>query len=89
MTYFASTAVPLDAPVKQAYTVFMEWKFTATAEISGVDISLCNCECNEKAVLSQRCPIRQYAHGLKLESPFVPSSTVQAKIRQKWPSRWQ
>ena len=56
MTYFASTVVPLDAPVKQDYTVFMEWKFTATAEISGVDVSLCDCECNKKAVLSQRCP---------------------------------
>jgi len=36
--------------------------------------------------------IRQYAHGLLLESPFVPSSTdrwsVRAKIRQKRPSRW-
>jgi len=36
--------------------------------------------------------IRQYAHGLLPESPFVPSSTdrwaVQAKIRQKRPSRW-
>jgi len=36
--------------------------------------------------------IRQYAHGLLLESPFIPSSTdrwaVLAKIRQKRPSRW-
>jgi len=36
--------------------------------------------------------IRQYAHGLLLESPFVQSSTdrwaVRAKIRQKRPSRW-
>jgi len=38
--------------------------------------------------------IRQYAHGLLLESPFVglPFSTdrwaVRAKIRQKRPSRW-
>jgi len=34
--------------------------------------------------------IRQYAHGLLLKSPFVPSSTdcgaVRAKIRQKLPS---
>ena len=28
------------------------------------------------AKMSARCTIRQYAHGLKLESPFVPSSTV-------------
>jgi len=36
--------------------------------------------------------IRQYAHDLMLESPFVPSSTdhwaVRAKIRQKRPSPW-
>jgi len=36
--------------------------------------------------------IRQYSHGLLLESPFVPSSTdrwaVRAKIRQKRRSRW-
>jgi len=36
--------------------------------------------------------IRQNAHGLLLESPFVPSSTdcwaVKAKIRQKRPYRW-
>ena len=36
--------------------------------------------------------IRKYAHGLLLESPFVPSSTdcwaIPAKIRQKRPSRW-
>jgi len=42
--------------------------------------------------MSARCTIQQYAHGLKLESPFVPSSTdywaVRAKIRQKRPSRW-
>ena len=58
MTYFASPGVPLDAPVKQDYTVFMEWKFNVTAEMSGVDVSLCDCECrlNKKAVLSQRCP---------------------------------
>jgi len=35
--------------------------------------------------------IRQYAHGLLLENPFVPSSTdcwtVRAKIRQKRPSQ--
>ena len=44
------------------------------------------------AKMSTRCTIRQYAHGLKLESPFVPSSTdcwtVRAKIRQKRPFRW-
>ena len=38
------------------------------------------------AKMSARCTIRQYAHSLKLESPFVPSSTdcwaVRAKIRQ-------
>jgi len=35
----------------------MEWKFNVTAEMSGVDLSLCDCECNnKKAVLSQRCP---------------------------------
>ena len=38
------------------------------------------------AKMSARCTIRQYAHGLKLESPFVPSSTdcwdVRAKMRQ-------
>jgi len=38
------------------------------------------------------CIIRQHAHGLLLESPFVPSSTnhwaVRAKIRQKQPFRW-
>jgi len=37
-------------------------------------------------------PIRQYAHGLLLESQFLPSSmdclAVRAKIRQKQPSRW-
>jgi len=37
------------------------------------------------AKMSARCTIRQCAHGLKLESPFVPSSTdcraVRAKIR--------
>jgi len=42
--------------------------------------------------MSARCTIRQYAHGLKLESPFVPSSTdywaIWANIRQKRPSRW-
>ena len=56
---------------------------------------------NKKAVLSQRLPrnapylsIRQYAHGLLLESPFVPSTcstdcwAVRAKIKQKRPSRW-
>jgi len=56
---------------------------------------------DKKAVLSQRLPcdalysdrtIRQYAHGLLLESPFIPSSTdcgaVRAKIRQKCPSQW-
>jgi len=36
--------------------------------------------------------IQQYAHGLLLESQFVPSSidrwAVRAKIRQKRPSRW-
>jgi len=36
--------------------------------------------------------VGQYAHGLLLESPFVPSSTdcwaARAKIRQKRPSRW-
>ena len=36
--------------------------------------------------------IRQYAHGLLLESQFLPSSTdclaVRAKMRQKRPSRW-
>jgi len=36
--------------------------------------------------------IRQYTHGLLLESSFVPSSTdcwaVRAKIRQKRPSPW-
>ena len=36
--------------------------------------------------------IRQYAHGLLLENPFVPSSidhgAVRAKIRQKRPPRW-
>ena len=36
--------------------------------------------------------IRKYAHGLLLESPFLPSSTdclvVWAKIRLKRPSRW-
>ena len=36
--------------------------------------------------------VRQYAHGLLLESPFVPSSAdrwaVRAKIRQKRPSQW-
>ena len=37
--------------------------------------------------MSARCTIRQYAHGLKLESPFVPSYStdywdVRAKIRQ-------
>ena len=36
--------------------------------------------------------IRQYAHGLLLETPFVPSSTdcwaIRAKIRQKRPSWW-
>jgi len=53
----------------------------------------------KKAVLSQRLPrdapdrtIRQYAHSVLLESPFVPSSTdcwaVRAKIKQKRPSRW-
>jgi len=35
---------------------------------------------------------RQYAHGLLLESPFVPSTTdcwaIRAKIRQKRPSWW-
>ena len=44
------------------------------------------------AKMSARCTIRQYAHGLKLESPFVPSSTdcwaVRAKINQKRPSWW-
>jgi len=38
------------------------------------------------AKVSVRCTIRQYAPGLKLESPFEPSSTdcwaVRAKIRQ-------
>jgi len=38
------------------------------------------------AKMSAWCTILQYAHGLKLESPFVPSSTdcwpVRAKIRQ-------
>jgi len=56
---------------------------------------------NKKAVPLQRLPrdapysvstIRQYAHGLLLKSPFVPSSTdcwaVRAKIRQKRPSQW-
>jgi len=54
---------------------------------------------NKKAVISQRLPhdapdrtIRQYAHVLLLESPFVPSSTdcwtIRAKIRQKRPSWW-
>ena len=63
---------------------------------------------NKKAGLSQRwlCDapykttsgynsdhtVRQYAHGLLQESPFVPSSTdcwaVGVKIRQKRPSRW-
>ena len=49
---------------------------------------------NKKAVLSQKLPrdardhtIRQYTHGLLLESPFVPSSTdcwaPRAKISQK------
>ena len=51
---------------------------------------------NKKVVLSQRLPrdahhapdrrIRQYAHGLLLERPFVPSITdcwaVRAKLRQ-------
>jgi len=36
--------------------------------------------------------MQQYAHGLLLESQFLPSSTdclaVRAKIRQKRPSRW-
>jgi len=34
--------------------------------------------------------IRQYAHGLLLESSFVPSTrwAVWAKIRQKRPSWW-
>ena len=36
--------------------------------------------------------IRQYAHGLLLETPFVTSSTdcwaIRAKIRQKRPSWW-
>jgi len=36
--------------------------------------------------------IGQYAHGLLLESQFLPSSTnclaVRSKIRQKRPSRW-
>jgi len=36
--------------------------------------------------------IRQYAHDLLLESPFVPSSTdcwaVRAKVKQKRPSQW-
>jgi len=36
--------------------------------------------------------VRQYAHGLLLESQFVPSSincwAVRGKIRQKQPSRW-
>jgi len=36
--------------------------------------------------------IRQYAHGLLLESPFAPSRAdhwaVRAKIRQKRPSQW-
>jgi len=36
--------------------------------------------------------IRQYAHGLLTESPFVPSSTdcwaVRAKIKQKRPCLW-
>jgi len=36
--------------------------------------------------------IRQYAHGLLLESPIVPFNTncwaVRAKIRQKRPYRW-
>jgi len=36
--------------------------------------------------------VRQYAHGLLLESQFLPSSTdclaVRAKIRQKRPSLW-
>jgi len=35
------------------------------------------------------CPIRQYAHGLLLESPFIPSTidcwAVRAKIKQKRP----
>jgi len=50
-------------------------------------------------MLSQRLPrdargrtIRQYAHGLLLESSFVPSRidcwAVRAKMGQKRPSRW-
>jgi len=38
------------------------------------------------------CSIRQYTHGLLIESLFVPSRTdrwtARAKIRQKQPSRW-
>jgi len=48
------------------------------------------------AKITARCAsdrtIRQYAHGLLPESPFVPSSTdcwaVRAKIRQKLSSPW-
>jgi len=44
-------------------------------------------ECCAIAKMSARRTVRQYAHGLKLESPFIPSSTdcwaVWAKIRQK------
>jgi len=52
---------------------------------------------NKKAVLLQRLPrdardrtIRQYAHGLLLESPFVPSSTDcwAIRARQKRPYQW-
>ena len=44
------------------------------------------------AKITARCTIWQYAPGLQLESPFLPSCTnrwaVRAKIRQKRPSRW-
>ena len=47
---------------------------------------------NPESGFNSNHTIRQYAHGLLLESQFLPSSTdcltVQAKIRQKRPYRW-
>jgi len=33
--------------------------------------------------MTARCTIQQYAHGLKLESPFVPTSTNYWAVRAK------
>jgi len=80
------------------YSQFLAHVYELHKTTSGATPNLSN---DKKAVLSQRLPrdapysdrtVRQYAHGLLLESPIVPSSTdcwaVRAKIRQKRPSRW-